>query len=280
VIAGAISAVQLSSSPSLVTSNITFRRCEFTALTNAFNSSANTKGILVTESTFDLLYQGIVLADPGSVNPGSTGFRILGNSFDRIHQEGILTQANQQLVASGYNIFYDVANGLSTPINPVTPVIDFLDSNNVSIGDLFQRTDAQALIRARIRIGSQSNIVVTNGKKIQMGTYTRESGASAALTAGASNVTLFTVSSSSIPAFIMEYTIVRDSAIKTGTLTVVASTDGSGGDLVDNDNSFENTDPEFILSVSETGGIITVSYTDNDALLPVGNIKYSLTYLA
>lgn len=280
VIASASSAVQFASSPSLITSNITFRRCEFTALTNAFNSSATTKGILVTECTFDLLYQGIVLANPGSGNPGSAGFRILGNSFDRIHQEGILTQANQQLVASGYNIFYDVANGLSTPINPVTPVIDFLDSNNVSIGDLFQRTDAQALIRARIRIGSQTNIAVTNGKKIQMGTYTRESGASAALTAGASNVTLFTVTSSSIPAFSMEYTIVRGSAIKTGTLTVVASTDGSGGDLVDNDSYFENTDPEFVLSASETGGIITVRYTDNDALLPVGNIKYSLTYLA
>jgi hypothetical protein len=78
----------------------------------------------------------------------------------------------------------------------------------------------------------------------------------------------------------MEYTIVRDSAVRTGTLTVVASTDGTGGTLVDDDNYFENTDTEFVLSVSETGGIITVSYTDNDALLPVGNIKYSLTYLA
>jgi hypothetical protein len=288
VIAADISAVRFSSSPSLVVSNVTFRRCEFAALTSAFNSSANTKGVLVTESTFDLLYRAIVLANPGSVNPGSAGFRILGNSFDRVHQEGILIQANQELVVSGYNIFYDVGNGLSSPTTAATPVIDFLDSNNVSIGDLFERTDAQALVRPRIRIGTNTNIAVTNGKKIQMGTYTRESGVNAALVTGSVNQPLFEVDSDEVPAFKMEYTIVRSgdgssaSEVRTGTITVVRSTDGSGGDLVSNDAFFENGDTGFDLTVSETGGVITVAYSDDFAPgdRADGNIKYSLTYLA
>jgi hypothetical protein len=235
------------------------------------------------------LYRGLVFENPGTVNPGSAGFRILGNSFDRVHQEGIQAQANQQLIASGYNIFYDVGNGLSSPQVPATPVIDFVDSNNVSIGDLFQRSDADAKIRPRIRIGSGTNIAVTNGKKIQLGAYTRESGVSEVLVTGSVAATLFTVDSDEIPAFKLDYTIVRSgddssgSEVRTGTITVVRSTDGSGGDLVSNDAFFENGDTGFNLTVSESGGIITVTYSDDfddSSLRANGNIKYSLNYLA
>jgi hypothetical protein len=288
VIAADIAAVRFASSASLTVSNITFRRCEFSALTFAFHSSTNTKGVVVSESTFDLLYRGVVLANPGSVNPGSAGFRILGNSFDRIHQQGIQTQANQQLVVSGYNIFYNVGNGLSSPITPATPVIEFLDSNNVSVGDLFQRTDTQAQTRPRIQIGNNTNIAITNGKQIQLGTYTRESGVNAALITGSTSQALFTVDSDRVPAFKLDYTIVRSgddssgSEVRTGTITVVRSTDGTGGDLVANDAFFENGDTGFALAVSESSGIITVAYTDD---FPAGsrsdgNIKYSLSYLA
>jgi hypothetical protein len=230
-----------------------------------------------------------VFANPGSLNPGSAGFRILGNSFDLVHQEAILAQTNQQLIASGYNIFYNVGNGLSSPIVPASPVIDFVSSNNVSIGDLFQRDDADAEIHPRIRIGSGTSIAVTNGKKIQLGTYTRESGISAALITGSTAVTLFTVDSDVIPAFELNYTIVRSgdassgSEVRTGTITVVRSTDGAGGDLVVNDAFFQNGDTGFSLTVTETGGIITVAYSDDfddSSLRANGNIKYSLTYLA
>jgi hypothetical protein len=284
-----ISAVKFVSTASSTVNNITFRRCLFANLTNAFKTAADTQGILVTESNFNTLYRGLVFENPGTVNPGSAGFRILGNSFDRVHQEGIQAQANQQLIASGYNIFYDVGNGLSSPQVPATPVIDFVDSNNVSIGDLFQRSDADATIRPRIRIGSGTNIAVTNGKKIQLGAYTRESGVSEVLVTGSVAATLFTVDSDEIPAFKLDYTIVRSgddssgSEVRTGTITVVRSTDGSGGDLVSNDAFFENGDTGFNLTVSESGGIITVTYSDDfddSSLRANGNIKYSLNYLA
>lgn len=283
-----ISAVTFASSSSLVVNNITFRRCLFTALTNAFKTTANTRSILVTESTYDLLYRGVVLANPGPTNTGSTGFRILGNAFDRIHQEGILTQANQKLVVSGYNIFYDVGNGLSSPTVPAVPVIDFLDSDNVSIGDLFERSESDAAIRPRIQIGTNTNIAVTNGKKIQMGTYTRESGVSVALESGAVFTPLFSVDVDDVPAFKMEYTITRspgDSSaveVRIGTLTVVRSTEGDGVDAVRNDSFFENRSPGFSLNVAEESGVMTVIYSDDFAVgeRPDGNIKYSITYLA
>ena len=291
IAAADISAVTFASTPALTTSNITFRRCEFGQLTNAFKTAANIKGILITESNFDILYRGVVLANPGELNPGAAGFRILGNSFDRIHQEGIQTQLNQQLIVSGYNIFYNVGNAASTPITPSTPVIDFLDSNNVSVGDMFERTDTEAEIRPRIRIGNNVNIAVTNGKKIQMGAYTRESGIRVILEADAVDTPLFTIDSLDIPAFKVEYTITRSagdssalSNVKTGTLTIVGSTDGQGTDLVVDDTFFENSDPGFSLAATESSGIVTVNYTDNfsdpSTIQLPGTIRYSITYLA
>lgn len=288
VVLADISAVVFASTSSLVVHNVTFRRCMFTKLTNGFKSSADIKGVLVTESTFDTLYRGVVLNNPGTVNPGAQGFRILGNSFDLVHQQGIVTQTNQQLVVSGHNVFYDVGNGLSSPVIPITSVIDFADNNNVSIGDLFERSDADAEIRPRVRLGSTDIIAVTNGKKIQLGSYTRESGPSVALNADVSNVALFTVDSDEIPAFKMEYTIVRDSGdsaaveVRSGTLTVIRSTNGDGVNLVSNDQFFQNRDTGFSLSASEAAGVITVSYNDNsgDPLAAPGNIKYSISYLA
>jgi len=288
VVAADISAVTFASTSSLVVDNITFRRCMFTKLTNAFKSSTNIKGVLVTESAFNTLYRGVALNNPGSVDPGAQGFRILGNSFDLLHQQGIVTQTNQQLVVSGYNVFYDVGNGLSSPVIPTTPVVDFADNNNVSIGDLFQRSDAQAEIRPRVRLGSTDIIAVTNGKKIQLGSYTRESGPSMELDADVTDEPLFTVESDVIPAFKMEYTITRDAGdsasveVRSGTLTVVRSTSGDGSDLISNDDFYQNRDTGFSLGVSEATGIITVSYSDNsgDPLAAPGNIKYSISYLA
>ncbi len=283
-----ISAVKFVSTASLTVNNITFSRCLFANLTNAFKTVADTQGILVTESNFNTLYRGLVFENPGTVNPGSAGFRILGNSFDRVHQEGIQAQANQQLIASGYNIFYDVGNGLSSPQVPATPVIDFVDSNNVSIGDLFQRSDADAKIRPRIRIGSGTNIAVTNGKKIQLGAYTRESGVSEVLQSGAEFIPLFSVDVDDIPAFRMEYTMTRnpgdssEQEVRTGVLTVVRSTDGAGVDAVRDDSFFQNRSPGFSLNIAEAAGIMSVIYSDDfaEGERPDGNIKYSLTFLA
>lgn len=291
VAAANLSAIRFASTPALTTNNITFRRCEFAQLTNGFTNTANIKGVLVTESNFNVLYRGIVFVNPGSLNPGAAGFRILGNSFDQIYQEGILAEANQQLVVSGYNVFYNVGNAATTPIVPSTPVIDFVASNNVSVGDVFARTDAEAQIRSRIRIGNNSvSIAVTNGRTIQMGTYTRVSGIRVVLEGDAVDQPLFSIDSLDIPAFKIEYTITRSTgdstevAVKTGTFTVVSSSDGLGGDLVTNDASFQNQDPGFSLGATETSGIVTVNYTDDFAdpssiQLP-GILKYSISYLA
>jgi hypothetical protein len=87
------------------------------------------------------------------------------------------------------------------------------------------------------------------------------------------------VNSAKVRAFQVNYTIVRDTKVKTGVLTVVASTDGSGGDLATNDSNVVNIDPGVNLSASETSSIVSVSYTSSSTGL-TGFLYYSVTYLA
>jgi hypothetical protein len=262
--------------------SIVFDRCEFHRLTTGIQNTANIKGVLVTDSRFDTLHRGVVFVNPGTVNPGAQGFRLVGNCFDRVHQEAVFAQVNQRLIVSSHNIFYNVGNGFTSPFTPEVPVIFFAGSDNVSIGDLFQRTDVNAAIQPRVQIGATKSIAVTNGSKIQMGSYTRETGATATLLAEASAAELFTVSSTEFPAFKMEYTITRALSVRTGTLIVVRGTDGEGTNLNSNDSGIENVSTDFSLSVTETGDVITVRYTDDyvgESAAP-GTIKYSISYLA
>ena len=72
---------------------------------------------------------------------------------------------------------------------------------------------------------------------------------------------LFTVDASVTRAFAFNYTITRGVTTRTGTYTVVASTDGTGGDLNNNDTGFQNSSTGVTFTPTETGGIVTISYT-------------------
>ncbi len=96
-----IAGVRFESTQRVICNNITFRRCLFSGTTWGVNTPNQVSGVLITESTFDTLYQGIVLGDPTPVNGGPTGFRILGNVFDNIYVQGISVAANTIMNASG-----------------------------------------------------------------------------------------------------------------------------------------------------------------------------------
>ena len=85
----------------------------------------------------------------------------------------------------------------------------------------------------------------------------------------------------SIRAFKVDYTVLRADATRTGTMTVVASTDGSGGNLTFNDNGYENTDTGVVFSAGEAAGLVSLLYsvTDQDPDLNAV-VNYSITKLA
>lgn len=265
-------------SDSIATNNITFRRCEFSGLTYGINTEYNVRGCLVTESAFDTLYQGVLLGDPAPVDGGPTGFRVVGNSFDNIYAEGFKVSAGTSLNMSGYNIYYDVGNHFNGVGSPVTPVITFDANNNVSVGDMFERGDSSAVPR----IDTNNTICITteNGYQLALGNYVRFSGLRSTLVNNTSSPTvIFTINSTLIRAFDFDYTVVRGTTTRTGKVTVVASTDGTGVNLNYSDSGLQNSATGVAFTATETGSSVSIRYTTTNTGSDA-TLTYSTTKLA
>lgn len=275
--------VRFSSTPSLICKQIVFDTCRFSGTTYGINTATEqggtdqaVRGVTVTNSEFNTLHQGILLGTETPVDGGATGFRITSSVFDKIYNQGIIF-GDVQLNASGHNIFYDVANHFAGVTNPETVIIDIQSNNNISVSDMFQRADAFATVYPRIDVNDTTSIAVTNSKQLAVGQYVRQTGTLVVLANNtAAPTTIFTINSTNIRAFNVQYTIVRDSEYRTGILTVVSTGSGS---LTTTDDYSENASTGINLSVSESSGTISVQYTSTNTGF-TANFSYSITNLA
>jgi hypothetical protein len=282
------------SSAARLCTNITVTQCKFSGTSYGVKTDDGTRGVTISSSWFQTLYQGIVLGDSSPQNGGPSGFKICHNVFDNIYAQGVI-MTGCSLNGTAYNAFYDVGNEFfGYPVSQVrsTPVIVINADNNVSVGDTFQRTDTQALTQPRIQIYNSvsgtvpTSMATTNGVQSQLGAYVRASGQQEPILNAQSDTELFTVDTSvsisqgGFRAFRMEYTMYRltagATAVRTGTLTVVAS---GSGDVEWNDEYTQNDDTNVTLLVSETDDVITISYDSNNTGYN-GTIYYSVTHLA
>ena len=273
-----ISAVRWSSSSSLVCTNVRFNNCGLSGFTYGTATAQQTKGCVFIECDFDTLYQGAYIGGPVLSNGGPTGTRIVHSVFDNIYGQGIVIQG-AQLNASGYNVFYDVGNHFNGTNFPATSIIDIDSDQNISVGDMFERSAANAITYPRINLNFTISIGYDGTDKIQQGNYTRFTGIRTTLLNDAGTTTVFTVDALVTRAFCVDYTIIRDNTTRTGKVTVVASTDGTGGNLAYVDNSVQNADTGVTLSVSETGDTVSFEYATTDTGVDV-QFLYSITKFA
>lgn len=253
--------IRFASTPSLPTDQIKFYNCRFGGTTYAINTDVTVQSITVESCSFDTLYQGIVLGIGVMTGAGPTGFAISSSQFDNIYAEGIIF-GDISLNATSQNIFYDVGNHFGGPSQPYTPIIDFQSSNNISVGDMFERTAEYATVYPRIRLNNTASIAFTNGEQLAMGTYVRQTGTVATLVdATASPTTIFTVSTSAAKAFCINYTIVRNEAYRTGTITVATSSEDSTGDLSYTDDYNENSPTGITFDITQVTTTVSVKYT-------------------
>ncbi len=280
----ALACVHFNSSPSLPCVQINFSGCKFSGATYGIMTDNVIKGCTINGGYFDTLFQGIML------DTEPTGVRIVENIFDNIYHEAIVI-TGATLNASAYNIFYDVGNiflGIVT-----TPVIDIDADNNISVGDLFERTTADSVSHPRIALNNTGSVVLgmnirgisyiidgaandTIANQMQLGEYTRTTGVADVLT---DNTTedLFVVNtglSDPIVAFNIDYTITRSTSYRSGTMSII-----SGTGFTYSDDYAENSSTGITLSAAEAGGNVTVSYTSSSTG-DDGTIKYSITHLS
>ena len=301
-----LAGARFASTASLPCESITLDRCTFTGLTYGINTEYLTKGVTVRDSYFRTLYQGVILGSNSVILGGPSGFRIMGSTFDLVYAEGVIIN-NCSLNGTAYNTFLDVGNKFagSTPLDPAqaSPVLSINADNNVSVGDVFARTDLQAAgSQPRIYLFDDSttprtvpaSIAFTNGRTMQLGAYTRQSGLQQEIADG-TTVALFTIDTSAGPAglpfgnpesFAVDYTMIRDTAIsravRRGRFTVVSSDSGDSAlaaPLTWEDEFTENSQVDMTLAVTEISGDVTVSVSSS-ATGEDGRIYYSLVYLA
>jgi hypothetical protein len=272
----------------VVTSNILFDGCRFTGTVFGTVATQPTSGITINNSNFNILYQGIALGTGTIVNSGPTGTRITNNMFDNIFSSGIIL-GDISLNATGYNIFYDVANHFQGTANPVESVIVFEGNNNASIGDMFERTDVYAEIASRIDTGVTLSISTTNGSKIQLGTKTVDSGQFATLQDNilpGNPYTIFTIDTNKAgPSFKIDYSTTRTGNLggggnvfgfRTGTLWVASNTNGNVSYMDDYTENYPVGITLLATQVADTSNVrIQYLSTVGDA----AEFNYSTSYL-
>ena len=279
-----LSCINFASTTILPCTQINITGCKFSGATYGIMTNNVIKGCTISGGYFDTLFQGIML------DTEPTGVRIVENIFDNIYHEAIVI-TGATLNASAYNIFYDVGNiflGIVT-----RPVIDIDTDNNISVGDLFERTTADSVSHPRIALNNTGSVVLgmnirgisyiidgaandTIANQMQLGEYTRATGVADVLT-DATTEDLFVVNtglSDPIVAFNIDYTITRSTSYRSGTMSIV-----SGTGFTYSDDYAENSSTGITLSAAEAGGNVTVSYTSSSTGDP-GTIKYSITHLS
>ena len=291
----ATAGVSFANQGSYVCTNIVWNNCIVTRMAWGVNTDEAVEGVTVSNCRFDTLFQGVYLGtvSPGVGYVGPTGVRIVQNTFDNIYAEGIVI-INCSLNATAYNTFYEVGNSFNGQTNPVTPVIDLDATNNVSVGDMFERTTAQSAdLHPRIALNNKNNIALgmnvnnielyqsnavslTLANQLSVGTYNRIAGIQDVL-ANNATANLAYVDGTYISSLRMDYTIIRADLRRTGQMVVVKGQAATGTGFSYSDDFVENGATGITLIAAADGANVRITYTSTNTV--PGTINYSITNL-
>ena len=238
---------------------ITFNRCYFTRTNLGFDCDTEISNIVFDECHFQYLYNGMILGENIISGNGPQGTKVSHRLFDNIFATAIRTFTVKEFV-SAFNTFKDVGNQLLGVGNPSAPVINFDSDNNYSIGDTFDRTTADDATQPRIENNKRKVYGLIASDHIAYGTHREDPGQEIVLN---DNVLVATATGidfdeASLENAIIEFTIIRGNAVRTGTLKVAGS--NTAGYSLDQDYA-ENSDCGIALFINSLNGNLTYTST-------------------
>ena len=270
------SAVTVLGTASTKPTKISFDNCDFSNVTYGVSADADSKAFTFSNSRFHTLYRGVNLGE-GTTGTGPAGFRIMQCMFDDIADAGI-NFANISRNISAFNIFYDVGNNFNGAGNATTNIIKIQSSDNISWGDMFERSDADDLLQPRVAVtNTVDGIFSENGQGIQLGQ--RHLGVAKQVTIANNQVSAANVCSvdpNGYSMFKIDYRIVRGDNYRTGTITVALA---QGANTIQFADDFvENGDTGVILTVDEDSGNYRLRYTSTNTV--AGSINYAVKHIS
>lgn len=205
------------STPTTKSRNIRLNQCLFYGLVTGVYLNSDVKGTTVIASRFDTLTNGVVLRGLAKGNI------VTGCVFDHVSNIGFNTIGPDSTGnVSANNVYLDVGNNFGT--NAVTHVISFESANNVSSGDMFERSDEIALYLQveRVHFENNSNIALENGKVLRLGSLSKVAGGSITLSSTVTNVgTGVKFDNGHHRAVTIHYTATRGSNVRVGRINVM-----------------------------------------------------------
>lgn len=212
------------SSSTGTTNKITFSGCRFSGMTYAafIDAGVETSEVLFDDCKFVDLFQTIhVIA--GQVAPRS--IRVINSRFENIFSSAIYGGVGVSGIVSAFNTYINVGNQGGDDTTPVVPIILFQADSNYSIADVFSRafsTTADTQV-PRVQADGYAVISTAMDDAFRLGNSHQRAGRRFQAASGA--ITIFPYVS--IPHGIINYSITRDGAVRSGVIKFAAGTDGT-----------------------------------------------------
>lgn len=280
VVTDAKADVHVESTAILTTEHVTFDNCYFTNNTFGVEIDYNCRNIVIQNSYWDELYKGVKLGESlTGISPqdeGPRGFKITNSYFDRIANMAIHAYGTVKHVVSAFNYFYEVGNAYNGAGNEASPIIYYVSEGNFSIGDQFERNDADDLNQPRLQIDNVSSYGMIADNSVAYGAHRQEAGLSVTLTdnTAVAATTGITLSDSKYThGAIIDYSIVRGTTYRTGTLKI-----GHGTSVGYSDDYSEDSSTGVALTVTFASNTSTINYTTTSTGSNA-TMKYSIRYL-
>jgi hypothetical protein len=238
---------------------ITFNRCNFSRTNVGFDCDTEISNIVFDECVFQLLFQGIICGENIISGNGPQGVKVTHSLFDKIYNIGVRTFTVKEFI-SAFNTYKDVGNQLLGVGNPSFPVIDFDGDNNYSLGDTFDRTTADDATQPRIENNKKKVYGILAADHVAYGTHRESPGQELTLADNNSPASSTGIDfDESVPEnSIVDFTVKRGTAVRTGSLKVAGS--NTAGYTLDQDYS-ENVDCGIAFFIDTGSGTITYTST-------------------
>ena len=243
--------------------NIKFNNCIFQDHTYGVKIDDEVRSVVFDNCRFENLWKGAVIGqDDSSTSP--TGVKIIGSLFDNIYDRGI--HVYDGTFSSAFNHFQDVGNAGSGSGSPNVPVIEYVVGGCYSIGDTFNRPDADDATQPRVEVGSTASFGM-DSERVKHGQYSRTRGTRVTLTDTASAVatTGLTFSDTDETYVEIEYSLVNGTTVRNG---VISITHDSGNQVMSEEYDENNGHVGVHFSIANSAGVTTLYYYTDTGVAP------------
>jgi hypothetical protein len=269
--------------------NLVFNSCNFVGSSTGLKIESQSFGVTVMQSYFDKLFRGIAIGeDSGSRDSPATllypyAVSITDNYFDGIATQAVRGYADSSQLMSTGNLFENVGYGgydYDEGQPPLTAILEFESSDNISSGDQFKRPVNDRLVFPLIEDNGNSCYYLEAGEGFQLGRLVQQPGTGATLTDNTIALTPITNQfSSNVDIFApatVSYTIERNGVNRTGSMRINFQ---SGATVVYDDEYSEFSDVGVALSANIFSPIsqIILYYTTTSTGIDA-NLIYDIRY--